>query len=132
MSSANKVAADLLGLALMQAEKAHGIVVRNGAKLQTQAKANASGRPGPNAPTGDFRRSINRRTTKTVKSSETEVGSSQVQARRLEYGFVGQDSLGRNYNQPAYPSLGPALDTVAPGFIAEMEVLGVPGRAKGL
>jgi hypothetical protein len=32
-------------------------------------------------------------------------------ARRIEYGFVGQDSLGRNYHQAAQPYMRPAVDT---------------------
>jgi hypothetical protein len=32
-------------------------------------------------------------------------------ARRIEYGFVGADSLGRNYHQPAQPYMRPAFDT---------------------
>lgn len=31
--------------------------------------------------------------------------------RRLELGFVGVDSIGRRYNQPAYPFMRPALIT---------------------
>lgn len=32
-------------------------------------------------------------------------------ARRIEFGFVGQDSLGRNYHQAAQPYMRPAWDT---------------------
>lgn len=32
--------------------------------------------------------------------------------RRLELGFTGTDSLGRRYNQPAYPFMRPARDRV--------------------
>ena len=32
-------------------------------------------------------------------------------AARLEYGFVGFDSIGRYYNQPPYPHLRPAIDS---------------------
>lgn len=31
------------------------------------------------------------------------LGYTAVYARRLHYGFTGQDSLGRNYNQPPWP-----------------------------
>ena len=31
-------------------------------------------------------------------------------AARLEFGFVGVDSLGRHYNQPPYPYMRPAFD----------------------
>ena len=36
------------------------------------------------------------------------VGSNVKYARRIEHGFVGKDSLGRNYNQKGQPYLFPA------------------------
>jgi hypothetical protein len=39
---------------------------------------------------------------------------------RLEFGFVGVDSIGRHYNQPPFPHFRPAEDEVAPIYIAEM------------
>jgi len=38
------------------------------------------------------------------------VGTNVEYARRIEYGFSGQDSLGRTYNQPKQPFLRPAVD----------------------
>lgn len=32
-------------------------------------------------------------------------------ARRLEFGFIGVDSLGRHYHQPPYPYMRPAYDS---------------------
>ena len=63
MSTPNQVAADLAGMIAAARIAAHKTVVTFGARLQASVKRNASGRPGPNAPTGDYRRSINRRTT---------------------------------------------------------------------
>jgi hypothetical protein len=37
------------------------------------------------------------------------VGTDLVYARRIEYGFMGADSLGRHYHQAAQPYLRPAL-----------------------
>ena len=37
-------------------------------------------------------------------------GFEPAYARRIEYGFVGQDSLGRNYHQAAQPYMRPAWD----------------------
>jgi hypothetical protein len=37
------------------------------------------------------------------------VGTNLVYARRIEHGFVGQDSLGRSYNQAPKPYLHPAF-----------------------
>ena len=131
MSTPNQVAADIANLSKEAAGKAHKITVKYTAALQAQVQRNASGRPGPKAPTGNYRRSINRRTTKLVRSSYGEVGSSAPQAWRLELGFSGQDSLGRNYDQPAYPHFGPALDTVAPLFEQALAEAGVPSSRKG-
>ena len=38
-------------------------------------------------------------------------GLDPAYARRIEYGFVGLDSLGRNYNQAAQPYIRPAWDS---------------------
>jgi hypothetical protein len=60
---------------------------------------------------GTYRRSFAMETVE--KSSErcrVEVGTDAPQARRLEYGFVGADKLGRVYNQAARPHIRPALD----------------------
>lgn len=89
------------------------------ATLLTQIKRNASGRPGPNAPTGDYRRSWTRRKIKNGYS----IGTNRPQARRLEMGFYGTDSLGRVYNQAPYPHLDPAIDTVTPGYLQAMDAI---------
>ena len=92
------------------------VVVRSGARLEGRVKRNASGRPGPNAPTGDYRRSLRRRTERRKNSARTSVGSAHPASRRLELGFVGTDALGRVYDQPPFPHLGPGLDAEAPDF----------------
>jgi HK97 gp10 family phage protein len=61
--------------------------------------------------TGTYRRSFHMETVE--KSSErcrVEVGTDAPQAKRLEFGFVGADKLGRVYNQAARPHIRPALD----------------------
>ncbi|KOX33024.1 MULTISPECIES: HK97 gp10 family phage protein [unclassified Streptomyces] len=88
--------------------------------LETRVKANASGRPGPNAPTGDYRRSWSH----AVYASGTDVigtvGTNKPQGRRLEYGFVGTDALGRTYAQRPYPHVGPAVEAIRPLFLEGM------------
>ena len=50
------------------------------------------------------------------------VSTSEVPyARRLEYGFVGRDGLGRYYNQAARPYMTPAAEAVRPRFIRRMD-----------
>ena len=72
--------------------------------------------------TGELRRSI---TTSVLESTPTmarvAIGSDKVYARRIEYGFVGKDSLGRRYNQAAKPYLRPALDEKRNEAVREMK-----------
>lgn len=126
MSTPDQVAADIAALAASVQVNAHRTVVMWGAALQRQVQLNASGRPGPNAPTGDYRRSINRRTTRTATTSRCEVGTNKPQGRRLELGFVGTDALGRSYDQQAFPHFAPALQFVEAGFLHAVERLGIP------
>jgi hypothetical protein len=85
-------------------------------KLQAVTQQNASGRPGPNIVTGSYHDSWF-----TAAGAEQAVLSNfQPQALRLEFGFVGTDSLGRFYNQPPYAHLGPAVITFGPEFGAIM------------
>lgn len=93
-------------------------LIHYGTLLVTRVQAKASGRPGPNTPTGDYRRSIHMQTSEgllglTPGGFVVAVGTNKPQGRRLEFGFVGRDSLGRVYNQPPYPHFGPALDEIS-------------------
>lgn len=45
------------------------------------------------------------------------VGPAKPQGRRLEFGLVGPDSLGRVFHQPPYAHVGPAVETVSPLFV---------------
>lgn len=49
--------------------------------------------------------------TPTV-ASDNKYGFEPPYARRIEYGFMGTDSLGRQYHQAAQPYVRPALDNV--------------------
>lgn len=85
--------------------------------MNTRIKAHASGRPGPNAPTGDYRRSWVHVVTKEGDTTISTNGTNKPQGRRLEFGFTGTDSLGRTYDQPPYPHVGPAFDEIGPEFV---------------
>lgn len=61
--------------------------------------------------TGTYRRSFHLETTeKTPERCTVIVGTDSPYGRRLEFGFVGADRLGRIYNQAARPHIRPALD----------------------
>ncbi|MEU6511888.1 hypothetical protein [Streptomyces sp. NPDC046942] len=85
--------------------------------LETQVKVNASGRPGPNVITGDYRRSWTHEVRVAGGVVSGTVGTDKPQGRRLEYGYIGPDSLGRIFDQPPYPHLGPAVHTIEPQFV---------------
>jgi hypothetical protein len=88
--------------------------------LETYIKANASGRPGPRAITGDYRRSWNTQYGRVRGDQAAIVGTNEPQGRRLEYGFVGTDSLGRHYDQPPFPHVQPAMDRIEGPFADAM------------
>lgn len=60
--------------------------------------------------TGTYRRSIHVDMTTEGIRKVALVGTDAPQARRLEYGFAGPDSLGRVYHQPPRPHWRPAWD----------------------
>lgn len=83
---------------------------------QTVVQRAASGRPGPNVITGNFRRSI-------VGESEGlvgQIGSNAPQGARLEFGFYGTDILGRSYSQPPYPSFLPSVPEITRAVVEEI------------
>ncbi|MFH8813128.1 hypothetical protein ACH4GZ_39015 [Streptomyces hygroscopicus] len=79
---------------------------------RAQIRGHASGRPGPNVITGDYRNSwqvVNRR---LPYGAQCTIGTDRPQGRRLEFGFVGADSLGRVYNQPPFPHVQPSIPAI--------------------
>lgn len=52
--------------------------------------------------------------------NSVQVGTNVVYARRIEYGFSGEDKLGRRYNQSAQPFLRPAADAQRDAAIREV------------
>lgn len=116
------VAAEFDGLAAGASLKATGVVRHYGQLLQTKVKARASGRPGPRAITGDYRRSISLEFgLNTAGTYSAEVGTNLPQGRRLEWGFWDQtDALGRHFFQPPFPHFEPAMDEIEPLFVAAL------------
>lgn len=139
-SQVARFAADLTGDSATANSRLATIARHHGALLETKVKANIHalfGRPGVTVSgrplgkrekhTGDYRRSVARETTTRGSHTEVVVGSEAPQARRLEFGFVGTDSLGRRYNQPPYPHWRTAMDEIEPLFVAA--VVAAFGRA---
>lgn len=102
------------------------VSVDYGYQALAMIRRNASGRPGPNAPTGDYRRSW---TIKFHLSGNVTIGTNAPQGRRLEHGFTGTDSLGRVYAQKAYPHVGPAVRELGPKY--RRAVLGTISKSLG-
>lgn len=104
-----------------QTQAAMYAVMRHRAQaLVEQVQHNASGRPGPRVITGAYRASWRADVQGAGPVVVAEVGTSAAQARRLEFGFVGADSIGRHYAQPPFPHLGPAVDQVGPVLVREL------------
>ncbi|MQT05425.1 HK97 gp10 family phage protein [Streptomyces jumonjinensis] len=85
--------------------------------LRVRIQRNASGRPGPRVITGAYRASWDVRVRVGGGVVTAEVFSDAPQVRRLEYGFVGVDALGRHYRQPPFPHIEPAFRQTQPGFV---------------
>lgn len=66
--------------------------------------------------TGTLRRSVHVEMTSEGLKQVALIGTDQPQARRLERGFVGKDSLGRLYNQAPQPRWRPAWDHNLPKY----------------
>lgn len=96
---------------------------RFGVQLLQAVRRHASGRPGPNVQTGQYLAAF----YLEYRDGGAFVGNPSPQTRRLEYGYVGVDALGRVYNQPPYPHFGPALAEVRPQYLRD--VAGAPSRA---
>ncbi|WP_166345109.1 HK97 gp10 family phage protein [Phytoactinopolyspora limicola] len=74
--------------------------------IETDARRNAP------VVSGTLRRSITHRFSGDGRAASMSaiIGTDVAYARRIEFGFVGADSLGRVYNQAPQPYLGPAFD----------------------
>jgi len=93
---------------------------RSGQLMLTRVVYYASGGgQGPQVRTGAYVRSINLE----VSPSGWRVYTNAPQARRLEYGFVGTDSLGRHYSQAPLPHWRPAAAEMRKASVQELKSL---------
>ena len=91
---------------------------RSGAKYRGP---NISGMSRPHARTGKLRTSIGVHEVHQVGPGRwmSKTGPTLAYGRRIELGFTGRDSRGRNYDQPAYPYMAPGFEKARP----ELEAL---------
>lgn len=94
--------------------------------LRVRIQKNTSGRPGPNVVTGQYRASWDVKVTVAGSQVSAMVFTDAPQSRRLEYGFVGVDRLGRQYRQPPYPHIEPAFRQTEPGFLEALRTGALP------
>lgn len=121
VAGARELAASLTAAAARTTALIEAVVAKSAHDLVALTQRNASGRPGPNAPTGDYRGSWTAQPEPSPPGAVSwSAGTDRAQANRLEYGFVGTDSLGRTFDQQPYPHMGPAADAVEPEFLAAM------------
>jgi len=78
---------------------------RRALNVESAAKLNASGRPGPNVDTGRLRSSITHEILETPDGLVARIGSNVEYARYVEEGGDPPGSRG-----PGYPYLAPALE----------------------
>ncbi|MHB8671101.1 MAG: HK97 gp10 family phage protein [Acidimicrobiales bacterium] len=92
--------------------------------IESRAKALAPVRQ------GTLRRSISVKGPRPVGATgwEAEVGPTVIYGRRRELGFHGADRLGRHYNDPGRPYLGPAFRETA----AELSAIYAAAWAKAV
>lgn len=85
--------------------------------LRALVMERASGRPGPNVITGQYRSSWKVEPFPVADGGGAEVGTRAPQGRRLEFGFMNMyDRLGRFFQQPPYPHVEPAVNELSTQF----------------
>lgn len=94
----------------------YAAVKHEGTLMRALIQAHASGRPGPNIVTTRYHASWKAVPKRIPGGAEVTVGTTKVQGPRLEFGFVGTDSLGRTVNQPPYPHVGPSVEEMSKKF----------------
>jgi len=92
-------------------------VQQQGRLLRALIMENASGRPGPNVISGDYRGSWTPAPFAVPDGGGVTIGTREPQGRRLEYGFYDMtDSIGRHFYQPPFPHVEPAVNELSADF----------------
>jgi len=101
----SKLAEDIKGPALEAATRAAALPILNQVRITVPEGGRTPYK------TGTYRRSFHMETVeKTPERCTVQVGTDSPYGKRLEYGFVGADKLGRVYNQSPRPHVRPAFD----------------------
>lgn len=86
-------------------------------------RGNASGRPGPNVISGDYRGSWKPHPHRIPYGGTNTLATTEPQGRRLEFGYMGMtDSIGRTFHQPPFPHVQPALGFIRATLHAQMRL----------
>lgn len=102
-TNARRTSTEFRKMAIDVPMKAKKALVFGGYTLRTRIQRNASGRPGPNVITGDYRRSWAIEVTDLNQDTiQVEVGTNEEQGYQLEFGRIPF--------WPPYPHVGPASD----------------------
>lgn len=97
------------GQNLIRALKAGALLILNPAKQQAAWR------------TGTLRRSLHIEAGRCSREdAEVMIGTDVIYGPRVEFGFVGKDKLGRQYNQAARPYLRPAFEQNKDAAIEEV------------
>jgi hypothetical protein len=115
---------DLEGLADRLERSADRVGPETGRTVQQQGRLlkalimeRASGRPGPNVISGDYRGSWRPEPFGVPDGGGVEVGTREPQGRRLEFGFYDMtDSIGRHFFQPPFPHVEPSVNELSPEY----------------
>jgi len=92
-------------------------VKQQGRLLRALIMENASGRPGPNVISSDYRESWTPEPFAVPDGGGVTIGTRKPQGRRLEYGFYDMtDSIGRHFFQVPRPHVGPAVNELSPEY----------------
>lgn len=93
-------------------------VQQQGRLLRALIMERASGRPGPNVISGDYRGSWQPEPFAVPDGGGVTVGTREPQGRRLEYGYMNMyDSLGRFFRQPPFPHVEPSVNELEENII---------------
>jgi hypothetical protein len=89
-------------------------VQQQGRLLRALIMERASGRPGPNVISGDYRGSWTPEPFAVPDGGGVEVGTREPQGRRLEFGFYDMtDSIGRHFFQVPRPHVEPSVNELS-------------------